>query len=298
MTSVAVVAHGTKTAASGSDGLRAAVCDAARAAGWPPPTWLATSELDPGRVLAQQAVKDGAELVVACGGDGTVSSCAEGLAGSGVPMAVLAVGTGNLIAANLGIPTDLRSALEAMTRGTDRPIDVGRYGGGLVVGMAGIGLDAAMVADAPAWLKRHLGWSAYAVSILRHLGDRGIGVTLELDGVRHARRRVRTLVIGNFGTLRGGIKLLPDARVDDGLLDVVLLAPRGFLGWLPVAARLAARRGESTGAVERFQARHIVVRTRRPVHREVDGEMLRRSRVLDVTVDPGALLVRVPRPGG
>lgn len=295
MTRVAVVAHGTKTAADGSDGLRAAVQDAIRTAGWPEPDWLRTTEQDPGRGLAQQAVKDGAQLVVACGGDGTVSSCAEGLAGTGVPMAILAVGTGNLIAGNLGIPTDPKSALEVLTSGVDEPVDVGRYAGGLVVGMAGIGLDAAMVTDAPVWLKKHLGWAAYVVSILRHLGDRGIRVSMELDGVRHVRRRVRTLVIGNMGTLRGGIQLLPDARADDGLLDAVLLAPRGILGWLPVAARIAIRRSKSTVTVERFQARHIVVRTAHSVPQEVDGEPQRSARVMDITIDPGALLVRVPR---
>jgi undecaprenyl-diphosphatase len=295
VTRVAVVAHGTKTAADGSDGLRPAVCDAVRAAGWPEPDWLCTTEEDSGRGRAQQAVKDGAELVMVCGGDGTVSSCAEGLAGTGVPMAVLGVGTGNLIAANLGIPTDLQSALKVLTCGVDRALDVGRYADGLVVGMAGIGLDAAMVTDAPAWLKKHVGWAAYVVSILRHLGDRGIRLTVELDGVRHVRRRVRTLVIGNMGTLRGGIQLLPDARADDGLLDAVLLAPRGIIGWLPVAARIATRRSKSTVTVERFQARHIVVRTAHSVPQEVDGEPRRSARVMDITIDPGALLVRIPR---
>lgn len=296
MTRVAVVAHGTKTAADGSDGLQAAVCDAVSAAGWPKPTWLRTTEQDSGCGLARQAVEDGAQLVVACGGDGTISSCAEGLADTGVPMAVVAVGTGNLIAGNLGIPTNLQSALEVMTGGVDKPLDVGRHAHGLVVGMAGIGLDAAMVAGAPVWLKKHAGWAAYVVAILRHLGDRGIRVTVELDGERHVRRRVRTLVIGNLGTLRGGIQLLPDARADDGLLDAVLLAPRGIVGWLPVVARIAARRRKSTVAVERFQARHIVIRTGHRVLREADGEALPRARVLDVTVDPGALLVRMPRP--
>ncbi len=296
MTRVAVVAHGTKTAADGSDGLRPALYDAIRTTGWPQPDWLPTTEQDPGRGLAQQAVKDGAQLVVACGGDGTVSSCAEGLAGTGVPMAIVAVGTGNLIAGNLGIPTDLPSALDVLTSGVDTPLDVGRYTDGLVVGMAGIGLDAAMVTDAPAWLKKHVGWAAYVVSIARHLGDRGIRLTVELDGERHVRRRVRTLVIGNMGTLRGGIQLLPDARADDGLLDAVLLAPRGIAGWLPVAARIAARRSKSTVTVERFQARHIVVRTAHSVPQEVDGEPRPSARVMDITIDPGALLMRVPRP--
>jgi diacylglycerol kinase (ATP) len=295
VTRVAVVAHGTKTAADGSDGLRPAVQDAVLAVGWPEPHWLRTTEEDPGRGMAERAVKDGAQLVVVCGGDGTVSSCAEGLAGTGVPMAVVAVGTGNLIAGNLGIPTDLQSALEVLTSGVDRPLDVGRYADGLVVGMAGIGLDAAMVTDAPVWLKKHVGWAAYVVSILRHLGDRGIRLTLDLDGERHVRRRVRTLVIGNIGSLRGGIQLLPDARADDGLLDAVLLAPRGILGWLPVAARIAARRSKSTATVERFQARHIVVRTAHGVPQEVDGEPLPRAPGMDNTIDPGARRGRLPQ---
>ena len=298
MTRVAVVEHALKSEAAGSGpgSLREALCETVRAAGWPEAVWLSTSEQEPGRGLAAQAVKDGAELVVVSGGDGTVSSCAAGLAGSGVPMAVIAAGTGNLIATDLGIPADQAAALDVLTSGVDRPVDVGRTAGGVVVGMAGIGLDAAMVADAPAWLKKHAGWSAYAVSLLWHLPDRGTRVSVELDGVRRVHDRVRTLVVGNTGTLRGGIRLLPDAVPDDGLLDIVLLAPRGLLGWLPVVARLAARRGKSTEAVRRFQARHIVIRTRRPVRREVDGELLSRGRALEITVDPGALLVRVPKP--
>ena len=297
MTRVAVVAHAQKTEAAspGPGSLRETLGDGVRAAGWPEPTWLWTSEQDPGRGLAERAVKDGAQLVVVSGGDGTVNSCAAGLAGTGVPMAVIPTGTGNLIVANLGIPADQSAALAVLTTGVDRPVDVGRTADGLMVGMAGIGLDAAMVADAPAWLKKHAGWSAYAVSLLRHLSDPGIQVSVELDGVLQVHDRVRTLVVGNTGTLRGGIRLLPDAVPDDGLLDIVLLAPRGLLGWLPVAARLAARRRPSTETVRRFQARHIVIRTRRPVRQEVDGELLARSRVMEITVDPGALLLHVPK---
>jgi diacylglycerol kinase (ATP) len=297
MTRMTVIAHAVKTDTDGPGSLREALYNAAHAAGWPEPTWLSTSKDEPGRGLAERAVQDGAQLVVVCGGDGTVSSVAAGLAGTGVPMCIMAAGTGNLVAANLGIPADAPAALEVMASGVDRPVDVGRTREGVMVGMAGIGLDASMVADAPPWLKAHAGWSAYAVSLLRHLPDLGIQVTVELDGVRRVHDRVRALVVGNTGTLRGGIRLLPDAVPDDGLLDLVVLAPRGFPGWLPVAARLAARRGRSTDTVRRFQARHIVIRTRRMVRQEVDGELLPPSRVLEVTVDPGSLLVRVPKNG-
>lgn len=138
------------------------------------------------------------------------------------------------------------------------------------------------------------------MSIVRHLTDRGIAVTFDLDGRTVRHHGVRTVLIGNFGQIQGGIDLLPDAEPDDGLLDVVVLAPRGrLLGWITVLLHLRGHgRGHDSAAAEtvtRYQARRVIAITRRPVAQEVDGEFLGEGARLDIAVRHHALTVRVPR---
>jgi diacylglycerol kinase (ATP) len=129
-----------------------------RVRSWPP-------RLDP----AREAVRSGVDLVLASGGDGTVTACAGGVAGSGIPLGVLACGTGNLLARNLGLPLSLDEALTVALTGSERRLDVGTANGRPFVVMAGIGFDAAMLEGASEELKKRMGWAAYALSALRHL---------------------------------------------------------------------------------------------------------------------------------
>ena len=135
---VALVVNPVKTA--DVDTLAGRLGERCRAAGLADPLVLPTTEEDPGRGQARQAVDAGADVVVAAGGDGTVRAVAEGLAGTGTPLAVLPQGTGNLLARNLGLPHDLDDALDAAVHGTDRALDVGRLDDGTVFAvMAGRG---------------------------------------------------------------------------------------------------------------------------------------------------------------
>ncbi|MDP9418051.1 MAG: diacylglycerol kinase, partial [Actinomycetota bacterium] len=140
--------------------------------GWREPMWLPTTREDTGRGMTELAVAKGAELVLACGGDGTVMACVSGIANSGVPMAVLPVGTGNLLVRNLSLPTVVEDAVDVAVTGETRRIDVGRVstdaGEWRFAVMAGVGFDAALVGDAPETLKARVGWPAYVVSAARH----------------------------------------------------------------------------------------------------------------------------------
>jgi len=257
--------------------------------------FLVTEKAGEGVTAASGAALDGADLVVAVGGDGTVRGCAEGLAGTGVPLAVVPHGTANLLARTLRIPGNPRAALAVAlnSSGVNRTIDLAVADDVPFTAMAGMGLDAAVVAATR--LKHQIGWLAYAISGAAHLALAPTRFTISLDGGPPVERDARSVVVGNSGLLPGGFSLLPDARPDDGVLDVGVLAPCGPLGWTRLAARVLTHSGRRDGMLERFQARTVAITAAAPLPREVDGELVTAARSLTVTVRPGALTVRMPR---
>jgi YegS/Rv2252/BmrU family lipid kinase len=262
--------------------------------GWDEPLWLETTPEDPGRGQAKSAVSAGVGLVLACGGDGTVTACAEGVIGTGVPLAIIPMGTGNLLARNVGLPMGLDEALAVALGDAQQPIDAGRVNGTLFVVMAGLGLDARMLSDTSDQLKKRLGWVAYAISAVRHLGDRPLRVAVSADGGRRRRMRANALIVGNVGWLRGGLPLLPDARPDDGMLDAVVLIAGGLTGWLTATAAILLRR-QAQGGIYRLQFTKLVVTLDREQPWELDGEVMGSTRRLTVEAQPGALLLRMPQ---
>ena len=288
---------------------------AAKDRGWEP--WFAeTSEAESGLVLTRRAVTAGAGLVFAAGGDGTVRACAEALAGTSVPLAIVPLGTANLAARALGVPARAGQAIDAGFDGRDRRIDLGRLtsvdeagrgriagpgtaaaeaGGAVFAAMAGIGLDAAVVGTAGQQVKRRLGWMAYAVAGVTQLQWPASDFTVRLGDEEPLRRRARCVVVGNAGLLPGGFTLLPGARLDDGLLDVGILAPSGAWGWVRVAGRVLARGRRQDRELERLQAGRVQVSADADLPRQVDGEIVAPGRTLGVWVGRDALTVRQPR---
>jgi YegS/Rv2252/BmrU family lipid kinase len=261
--------------------------------GWGEPLWLETTPRDPGQGLARSAVAAQVDLILACGGDGTVTACAEGVAGSGIPLGVLPAGTGNLLARNLGLPLDHEAALAAALTGTDRRLDMGSANGRPFVAMAGIGFDAEILASTGEPVKKRLGWAAYVLSALGHLQARPVRTSLRADGGPVLRRRASSVIVGNVGSLQGGIALLPEARPDDGRLDLMVLTAHGWAGWLALIVDVLLRRGR-TRHIARVQFRQLRVDLDRPQMWELDGEVMGSTRALLIVVRPGALLMRVP----
>ncbi len=278
---------------------------AARASGWAV-EFFETTRSDHGLGLARQAVAAGARLVVAAGGDGTVRSCAQALAGPAntgppnmrlanrVPLAIVPLGTANLAARALGLPRRLDQVLAVAFRGRERRIDLAEADGMPYAAMAGIGLDAAVVGATPRLLKERFGWLGYAAAGAAQLPGRRHEFTVRLDGGPPLTRRARSVAVGNAGLLPGGFALLPGARLDDGVLDVGILAPAGPVGWGRVAYRIITGGGHDDGRLERFQARRVEIQTATDLPREVDGEMIAPGRTLIIEVRPAALLVRAP----
>jgi len=300
MSRAAVVVNPTKL--SDQDAARATVAEAMQAAGWQEPLWIETSKEDPGYGATEQALAQDVDLVLACGGDGTVRAVLTVLAGSGVPLGILPAGTGNLLARNLSLPLDdLAKAVEVALTGTDRALDVGRLEPNAPDGrherfavMAGVGLDAAIMRDAPEDVKARVGWPAYVLAALKHVRSQGVRVTVTVDGGRSLHTRAQSVVIGNLGRLQGGVELLKDAVPDDGVLDIAVLNSHGVVDWIRIASRVATRREPHDHRFVTLQGKHIEVELRHPQPRQVDGDLLDPSAMLAVQIEPGAILVRVP----
>ena len=202
-------------------------------------------------------------------------------------------GTANLAARALGIPSRLDAALACVLTGHDRRIDLAAADGLTFVAMAGLGTDAAVVGATPAGLKARTGWLAYATTGVRHAPGRPAAFDISLDGMPLACQ-ARSVVVGNAGLLPGGFVLLPAARLDDGQLDVGVLAPASLLGWARVARRVLTASPRDDRYLARYRARRVEIRADRELPRQADGEMIEPGRALTVTVLPAALLVRVP----
>jgi diacylglycerol kinase family enzyme len=257
--------------------------------------FFVTEKAEAGVSAASGAALDGADLVVAVGGDGTVRGCAEGLARTAVPLAIVPYGTANLLARTLRVPGHAKAALaSALGPGSvDRAIDLAVADGVPFTAMAGMGLDAAVVAGTR--LKHQFGWLAYALSGAVHLALPPARFTIRLDDGAPIERAARSVVAGNSGLLPGGFSLLPDARLDDGLLDVGVLAPHGPFGWTRLATRVLTHSQREDRMLERFKARKVEITAESVLPREVDGEVETASHSLTVTIAPGALTVRMPR---
>ncbi|MGV9768755.1 diacylglycerol/lipid kinase family protein [Microbacterium sp. NPDC003461] len=311
--------------------LRALVEAQSARSGWGEPILLETSVEDPGQGITREALAQGAAAVLVAGGDGTVRAVAEVMDGSGVPLAIVPSGTGNLLARNLLLPLgDQQEMVRAAFEGETVPVDIGiarllRADGTTeehaFVVMAGMGLDAAMIANTKADLKKAVGWVAYVDGAARSLiGAEPFRVVYQTDprpGSKTATRtltrihsaRVQSILVANCGALPGGIALIPDASILDGTLDVAIIQPTGVFGWLGVwrkvwwdnsvlrrfraGRRIVERRHDTS--VRYLQATDIETATPDPQPIELDGDEFGAATRMDCTVHPGGLLAAVPK---
>jgi YegS/Rv2252/BmrU family lipid kinase len=269
--------------------------------GWSEPEWHHTRVEDTGKSMAEAAAIGGADLVLVCGGDGTVRTVCAELAGTGIPVGVVPAGTGNLLARNLGIPLFLQAAVDVALNGHDRAIDlVAVSGDGIApdehfMVMGGMGFDAAIMEGANEQIKAKVGWLAYVVSALRNLMFPAVRLEISMDDGPYTRYRARTVVVGNVGYLQAGIPLLPDAAIDDGVLDVVLVSPSRFLSWLPLLVRVMSKNRRTDAALDRMTGRKVSIRTTHDTPRQLDGDPVGAGKELHAECIHGKLLVRVPR---
>lgn len=284
-----------------SDTFRERAESALAAAGWTEVTWLQTSEDDPGQGRAAEAVRYAADRVIVAGGDGTVRAVADGLAGSGIPLGIVPAGTANLLAYNLGLPRREQSAIEVAATGRPRPIDLvkitidGRHSQHFAV-MAGAGLDAMIMDEVRPELKKTFGTAAYLMAAGKAIGRLPMSVRIHVDGQRVHHRKAIMVLVGNVGGIPPNVDLIPGARYDDGLLDVMVASPRRLRDWLKIVGRMLIRRQRKDDALELRQGKRIEVVLKEPDSYQLDGDVEGEFTSLVAEIVPGALHVVFPAP--
>lgn len=265
--------------------------------GFDAPDWVLTTADDPGEGQARSAATEGADLVLAWGGDGTVTSVASGLADSGVPVGLLPGGTGNLLARNLDVPLELAEAVHDAYTGTNRAIDLmsvslGRDERQISTVMCGMGWDASMM-NVSEKAKARLGWGAYALQAARTMRDHPLRLRVRVDDGEEHQFLARTCLIANVGTLVGGLSLLPESKPDDGTLEVLVFDPTTVADYARTSMGIVRGRPNAEDPVRTLlRGTKAVVTTHKSRSRQIDGDLVSDGYGFVARVMPGALLVR------
>ncbi|WP_425819920.1 diacylglycerol/lipid kinase family protein [Microbacterium sp. DT81.1] len=273
-----------------------------RASGWSKPRWFETDRDDFGVAAALAALATNPDLVCVMGGDGTVRAVSSVLRGTSVSLALLPSGTGNLLARNLGIPVDsVEEALEVAFLGQDRAIDVGlaTFDDGeehVFVVMSGVGLDAEIMAQTDDRLKKRVGWGAYVVAGGTRMFGKSFTATLTVDGEPHPPRESLMVLACNCSSVVANIELATGALLDDELLELVMLQPKAVIGWMGVAVDVAAGVRNGAASLGQWGGKDFHFELDHPVLAEIDGDPIGLTTSGHFSVDPGALLLRLPVP--
>jgi YegS/Rv2252/BmrU family lipid kinase len=290
MPKVAVVTHEAKVRGKTRKALQEALVDA----GLDDASWHTVSKARKAEKAAREAVEAGAEVVLVGGGDGTVRAGAAGVVGTDAALAVLPAGTANLFAGALDLPTSAPDVIATITSGTRRILDTGLCNGQTFTVMAGTGFDAAMVGDADA-TKDRLGFLSYVNAGVRNARTlQPVGTCVELDGEQFFAGGATCVLVGNLGTLKGGLVAFPDASPTDGLLDVAVVTASGLTEWAAVLWSAVRRSQHRSGHAHVGQAREITVHLDGKQRLQLDGGAKGTTKKLQVSVCPHSLRLCAP----
>ena len=259
-----------------------------------------TTEERDGKTLAREAKAEGVVRIMACGGDGTVTAVINGIGPNepGAPPVVLIVvpgGTANLVAAALGVPEDVAEAVALAFDGEDLDVDLGRRDDTLFALGIGVGLTERLVTGATSEAKEKIGRLAYLLAMLKEVGTRPQRFELCLDGGERIHDEGVAVVIANTGEIGHGLSFAPNARLDDGRLDVCVLRHFGALDLLRLGFNTLVGRLGQDRAMRFYQAARVELDADPPLGVQIDGEPAEAKTPIVAEAIPKALRVRVPR---
>lgn len=295
---------------NGATKLQTQFSAAVKDAGFEEPGFFETTVDDPGRQMTLDAIEAGYTVIVAAGGDGTVREVAEVLAQRDTPegeeplqMAILPLGTGNLLARNLEINVDdLRESISGAVHGEARPIDAvridlerpsGEIDEHVFLVMGGVGIDAEVMDDTRDDLKKKVGPLAYVEAGFRKIQGSNVPISFKVGDGNWEKRNVRSVIFANCGKLQGGFDFVPNAKVDDGLMDLVVMTPRSPIDWARIFVKTVVRVKRRIPVIEYFQGEQFSLRSVEPILAQLDGDPVGEVMGIRARILPNSLNVRV-----
>jgi diacylglycerol kinase (ATP) len=269
-----------------------------------------TKKCGDAETLTRRALREGADVVAAYGGDGTVSEVAGAMVGSGVPMAILPGGTANVMSVELGIPLAFGDACNVICYEelTYRPVDVGKVDDGYFLLRLSIGLEARMVEGADRSLKDRLGTLAYGLSALKALAaPQPIHYEFEIDGQTLSEEGIACIIANSANLGRSGLQLSPDVSVSDGMLDIFVINSANLPTVMTLLTGILSQEAKDVVAeeigvepsqprsVRHWQAKEVRVQSTPASNVQCDGEMIGET-PKRVSILPAAVQVVVPPP--
>lgn len=243
-------------------------------------------------LLASEAVSRGCGTVVAVGGDGTINEIAKAIEGSCVTLGIVPNGSGNGLARHLDIPLDISEAIRVINGSHIRSIDTASLNGNTFVSIAGVGFDA-RVANRYRKVRRRGFYGYFRIVVLEYLGYKERSYILEIDG-KVLERKALMINLANSNQFGYGTVIAPHAKLDDGLLDIVIVK-KFPLAELPHTLQLAfTHRIDKSPYVETLTGKEVRIRRDRGRYVNLDGEAVRTDSQVQVQIKPAALKVIVP----
>jgi diacylglycerol kinase (ATP) len=287
---VAVVAHARKGPGGGLRELREVLARE----GVADPLWYEVAKSRKAAKCARRALAQDAGVVFVWGGDGTVQRCIDAVAGTRAVLAIVPVGTANLLAANLRIPADITEAVRVGLYGQRHLLDTGSVNGEHFAVMAGAGFDARMIKDADRGMKGRIGRAAYVYAGARNLGARRVKAVIDVDGRRFFAGRISCVLVGNVGKVLGGLEAFGAARPDDGRLELGVVTAKNPAQWARTLGRLALGNPEKSSFVEITSGKKFRIRFGRDLPYELDGGARPAVRKLRIKAKPASITICVP----
>ncbi len=269
------------------------ILEIAKELGWHGKAYETSRKIN-GGTIAKKALANGTRHIIACGGDGTIMEILQAVSKQKAVIGVVPLGTGNLFAKNLKIPTDYKKAIPVALLGKPQKIDIGRANGIFFSIIAGIGLDAELMQNTDRKVKNKLGFFAYIIGGFKSLGSPSGYYKVSIDKKPPKTYKAKSVMIANMGRIESGIEAVPGARADNGILRIGIMQASGILHWIDLAINILRGNINKSPHYKLLSGKEIsVVSLRGKKAFQCDGDLFDPVEKLKVEIFPKSLTIMV-----
>lgn len=246
--------------------------------------------------MAKKAIEMGFDIIIAVGGDGTVIEIIAGMINSNVKLGIIPYGTGNMLAANLGIPTLTSKSIDTILEGHSQKIDIGKINNKYFAFMAGCGFDSRLIKELPKENKKKFGlWAYFIEGFKQAFKAKSVRFKIKLDNEKTIRTKALTVIVANSANILGNlISLAPHASLSDGILDIIVISVKDTIDYIPALWEIITRQSPSKfGKIKYYKAKEIEIETKPNLLVQADGDIIGKTPI-KISIIPKSINVLIP----